>query len=79
MLNANTKIMQNRVYLALEGNDLMENLLEVNAHMIQKYPLNKTKLLILVGNNAYETVRKLKEIMGTSAPSLVSLTSRTTG
>lgn len=52
VLNADTKIMQGRVFLALEGNDLMEHLLEVNAQMVQKYPLNKTKLLVLVGNNA---------------------------
>ena len=47
--------------------------------MVHKYPLNRTKLLILVGSNANEAVNKLKEIMGMSAPSLIAVTSRTTG
>ena len=65
MLNTNTKLesssvpskskhhdFEPKVQLILEGNDLRENCVEIDKDFIKKYPLNNTKLLIIMGNNA---------------------------
>ena len=71
-----------KVYLVLEGSDLRESLVEINQDFIKKYPLQNTKLLILMGSNANEGVRRVISLLsaaGKGLPSMVSITAVSTG
>lgn len=52
LLNTNTKIIQGKVFLVMEGRDIMEEYLEINKEMVEKFPFSKTKLVVIMGNNA---------------------------
>jgi hypothetical protein len=70
------------VQLILEGNDLKESYVEIDKDFIKKYPLNNTKLLIIMGNNANEAVKKIIPLInntGKNIPSMISITSVATG
>ena len=94
LLNANVKLdtsvvlkskgidNDHKVFLVLQGNDLKENHVQINQDFIKKYPLFNTKLLIMMGNNASEAVKRIIPLIqatGKNMPSMISITSIATG
>jgi hypothetical protein len=61
---------------------MKENYVEINQDFIKKYPLYNTKLLIMIGNNAHEAIKKILPLItatGKNIPSMISITSVATG
>ena len=57
LLTAHVKIYDKRPFLVFEGIRMEEDLVEINPAFVQEYDLSKIKILMIVGNNAFEAIK----------------------
>ncbi len=72
LLTANVKICDRKPFLIFEGVRMEEDLVEINHKFAQEYDMSKIKILMIAGNNAYEAIKELSNILE-DPPIMISL------